>query len=171
MAGVVFKSMDDFNKVDRAVSQVLRGGMEHPFHRRRDPLGGDDLQLLINIEDTLSIGPNATGSQAAVVNLEDGTYDEDEPVTARGDYLCGVAFPGDYFWALPNGDFYWAVTGGTTSFIGTIGTSSGGNQTVMHGDIEVSASNLCGDDMPDGTQVVVMLVGCSGWYIVDTCCF
>jgi hypothetical protein len=131
---VAFKSMEEFQQAARAINAVNKGGLEHAFHRRIQPVFGTEPELLVSAETTAVMGPGspqALGKARLVdpttMDLIDGD-EVDLDTTAIGNSLL---FPGklgvDNFrtetqtlcWAVSMGDYYRALCGGTDKFIGT----------------------------------------------------
>jgi hypothetical protein len=110
-----------------AINQVRRGGLEHPFHRRRGPVLDSAPNYgiaqwhgpnLLGTDDTT--GVSHTGSATITNHLIFGVASTDDAVTVSGAYLRTVVLPGDFIWVIEGvDDIYYAIAGGVVYLDGT----------------------------------------------------
>jgi hypothetical protein len=123
-----------------------------------------DLVLLTNGEAE-PLTSNAINAKAHIV-ADDGTYDTSEEVRVNCTYMSGYVLPAgsplnvrNTMWAVPWGDGtvdYYAVSGGIIAFTTTYTAG-------------LPYTNLCGDTLADGTDILVLWTGTSG-IIIQSCC-
>lgn len=178
MPGVVFKSMEEFQQMAKAVNAVNRGGLEHPFYRSKNPAVTSAYLALMQYTDTDEfLGPmditgvkitgtgNVIGTPGAGVTPETG---RDLDAT----YLASVIPPDGFFWGVDTGETCYAVCGGLIFLQGLV-TADGANTADIGvtggGTIEVEFAPLCSDNLFEGQTVGLIFAGAS-FIQIAACC-
>lgn len=195
MPGVVFKSMEEFQQMAKAVNAVNRGALEHPFHRRRGPvLQSNDLELMVlTADEDIPLGPNGgsgpnigTSGMAHIVNPTTREADEDHEYELNTlwigsnllfpAYVTGTVgallYPSNTCWALNLGDAYYAVHGGTPTFEGvmaSVSTATIYSPPTMVGYGPVNVRVACGFQIIPGTSVTITMSGPT-LLVIGECC-
>jgi hypothetical protein len=167
-----------------AINQVRRGGLEHPFHRRRGPVLGASASLVLfqwNGSDFLGpptlTGVSTTGSATLVDHLVlGGGSASGGTITIDATYLRSLVPPEDFGWAMEGADgTYYAVTGGMIYFDGTMG--SGQTFSADAGIAQIEAGpviDICSGSLIEGQIVKTIFrynsLDAGSFAVVDSCC-
>jgi hypothetical protein len=77
---VGFPSLADYNRVVDAVNTVRRGALEHPFHRRQGPVGGDE-SAYFRIAHDVAVFAGCRDSDGIAYEIEGYRVTAMDPVT------------------------------------------------------------------------------------------